>query len=174
MFGHLLWWSWQTILLFQPSFCDLTQGNYFVGYLICFCVIKFKWCHLECMRIRKWIRFSVHSAISFVLFSCIQSLILLDQLISVKILWGHFWSYHERWRSHHANESMRSRNRKARCVIEWNERGKENWLEEIKAFIEGVFLVRDNRVFNGPLGRSLRSFARTAHSTYSLRSALLR
>ena len=34
-----------------------------------------------------------------------------------------------------------------------------------------MFLVRDNRVFNGPLGRSLRSFARTAHS---LRNALLR
>ena len=36
-----------------------------------------------------------------------------------------------------------------------------------------AFLVRDNRVFNGPLGRSLRSFARTAHSAHSLRSTLL-
>ena len=38
----------------------------------------------------------------------------------------------------------------------------------------GTFLVTDNRVLNGPLGRSLRSFARTAHSAHSLRSALLR
>ena len=40
----------------------------------------------------------------------------------------------------------------------------------------GVFLVTDNRVFNGPLGRSLCSFARSAHSAHSLRSlfALLR
>ena len=37
---------------------------------------------------------------------------------------------------------------------------------------QGTFLVRDNRVLNGPLGRSLRSFARTAHSAYSLRSTL--
>ena len=35
---------------------------------------------------------------------------------------------------------------------------------------KGAFLVTDNRVLNRPLGRSLRSFARTAHS---LRSALL-
>ena len=44
-------------------------------------------------------------------------------------------------------------------------------------FIEEAFLVRDNRVFNGPLGRSLRLFARTAHSAHSahsLRSAPLR
>ena len=41
-----------------------------------------------------------------------------------------------------------------------------NWL--------GTFLVRDNRVLNGPLSRSLRSFARTAHSAHSLRSAPLR
>ena len=34
-----------------------------------------------------------------------------------------------------------------------------------------MFLVTDNRVFNGPLGRSLRSFARTAHSAHSLHSA---
>ena len=39
---------------------------------------------------------------------------------------------------------------------------------------KGAFLVADNRVFNGPLGRSLRSFARTAHSAHSLRSAPLR
>ena len=31
----------------------------------------------------------------------------------------------------------------------------------------------DNRVSNGPLGRSLHLFARTAHSTHSLRCALL-
>ena len=39
---------------------------------------------------------------------------------------------------------------------------------------EGVFLVRDDCVLNGPLGRSLRLFARTAHSAHSLRSAPLR
>ena len=39
--------------------------------------------------------------------------------------------------------------------------------------VRGV-LVRGNRVFNGPLSRSLRLFARTAHSTHSLRSALPR
>ena len=39
---------------------------------------------------------------------------------------------------------------------------------------EGAFLVKDDRVLKGPLGRSLRSFARTAHSAHSLRSALLR
>ena len=38
---------------------------------------------------------------------------------------------------------------------------------------EGAILVTDNRVLNGPLGRSLRSFARTAHSALSLRSAPL-
>ena len=37
----------------------------------------------------------------------------------------------------------------------------------------GAFLVKDDRVFNWPLGRSLRSFARTAHSAHSLRSAPL-
>ena len=36
---------------------------------------------------------------------------------------------------------------------------------------KGGFLVRDNRVLNGPLSRLLRSFTRTAHSTHSLRSA---
>ena len=36
---------------------------------------------------------------------------------------------------------------------------------------KGAVLVTDNRVLNGPLGRSLRSFVRTAHS---LRSAALR
>ena len=39
---------------------------------------------------------------------------------------------------------------------------------------KGAFLVTDNRVLNLPLGRSLRSFARTAHSAHSLRSAPLR
>ena len=46
-----------------------------------------------------------------------------------------------------------------------------------KTFIHtfsGPVSSRDNRVFNGPLGRSLRSFARTAHSAHSLRSAPLR
>ena len=39
---------------------------------------------------------------------------------------------------------------------------------------QGGFPVTDNRVLNRPLGRSLCSFARTAHSTHSLSSALLR
>ena len=39
---------------------------------------------------------------------------------------------------------------------------------------KGTFLVTDNRVFNKPLGRSLRPFARTAHSARLLHSALLR
>ena len=34
----------------------------------------------------------------------------------------------------------------------------------------GALLVTDKRVFTGPLGRSLRSFARTAQSAHSLRS----
>ena len=38
----------------------------------------------------------------------------------------------------------------------------------------GPVSTHDNRVLNGPLGRSLRSFARTAHSAHSLRSAPLR
>ena len=33
--------------------------------------------------------------------------------------------------------------------------------------------TRDNGVLKGPLGRLLRSFARTAHSAHLLRSALL-
>ena len=40
----------------------------------------------------------------------------------------------------------------------------------------GAVSTRDNRVLKGPLGRSLRSFARTAHSAHSahwLRSAPL-
>ena len=41
------------------------------------------------------------------------------------------------------------------------------WLPEV------AFLVTDNRVFNGPLGRSLPSFARTTHSAHSLRSTPL-
>ena len=39
-----------------------------------------------------------------------------------------------------------------------------DWLPEV------AFLVTDNRVFNGPLGRSLHSFALTAHSAYLLHS----
>ena len=38
----------------------------------------------------------------------------------------------------------------------------------------GPVSTRDNRVLTGPLGRSLRLFAHTAHSTHLLRSALLR
>ena len=38
--------------------------------------------------------------------------------------------------------------------------------------IEGAFLVRDNRVFNGPLGRSLRLFARTARSVHGFADSL--
>ena len=40
-------------------------------------------------------------------------------------------------------------------------------------FLFGPVSTRDNRVLKGPLGRSLRSFARTAHSAHSLRSATL-
>ena len=36
---------------------------------------------------------------------------------------------------------------------------------------EGSLLVKDHRVFNGPLGRSLCSFTRFAHSAHSLCSA---
>ena len=53
------------------------------------------------------------------------------------------------------------------CIIYRHQNSKEN---------QRAFLVRDNWVFNGPLGRSLRSFARTAHSAHSahlLRSAPL-
>ena len=38
----------------------------------------------------------------------------------------------------------------------------------------GAFLVTDDRVLNLPLGRSLRSFALTAHAAHSLRSAFQR
>ena len=41
-------------------------------------------------------------------------------------------------------------------------------------FSKGAFLVTGNCVFNGPLGRSLLSFARTTHSAHSLCSAPLR
>ena len=44
----------------------------------------------------------------------------------------------------------------------------------LKLKTNGTFLVRDNRVLNGPLGRSLCLFARTAHSAHSLHSASLR
>ena len=37
----------------------------------------------------------------------------------------------------------------------------------------GLVSTRDDRDLKEPLSRSLRSFARTAHSTYSLRSTLL-
>ena len=50
---------------------------------------------------------------------------------------------------------------------------KEGPIEALKRS-KGFFLVTDKRVFNGPLGRSLRSFARTAQSAHSLRSATLR
>ena len=39
---------------------------------------------------------------------------------------------------------------------------------------KGAFLVKDDRVLKGPLGRSLCSFVRTAHSAHSFRSASLR
>ena len=45
---------------------------------------------------------------------------------------------------------------------------------KVSATTKGAFLVKDDRVLKGPLGRSLRSFARTAHSAHSLRSAPLR
>ena len=43
----------------------------------------------------------------------------------------------------------------------------------LKASRKGAFLVTDSRVFNGPLGRSLRLFTRTAHSAHSLHFATL-
>ena len=39
--------------------------------------------------------------------------------------------------------------------------------------IKGAFLVKEDRVLKGPLGSSLRSFARTAHSAHSLRNTTL-
>ena len=38
---------------------------------------------------------------------------------------------------------------------------------------KGAFLVKEDRVLKGPLGSSLRSFARTAHSAHSLRNTTL-
>ena len=40
--------------------------------------------------------------------------------------------------------------------------------------LKGAFLVKDDRVLKGPLGRSLCSITRTSHSAHSPRSALLR
>ena len=40
--------------------------------------------------------------------------------------------------------------------------------------IQGAFLVKDDRLLKGPLGRSLRSFTRTTYSAHSLCSAPLR
>ena len=47
-------------------------------------------------------------------------------------------------------------------------RGDERLIihDSTKTLSKGAFLVRDNRIFNGPLGRSLRSFARTAYSAF--------
>ena len=49
---------------------------------------------------------------------------------------------------------------------------KREFSRTFSSFIEYVS-THDNRVFNGPLGCSLRLFACTAHSTHSLRSATL-
>ena len=46
-------------------------------------------------------------------------------------------------------------------------------LKVVFSFAIGPVSSRDNRVLKGPLGRSLRSFARTAHSAHSLRSTPL-
>ena len=43
----------------------------------------------------------------------------------------------------------------------------------VYGYTKGVFLVTNNHVFVGPLGRSLRLFARIAHSAHSLCSAPL-
>ena len=62
------------------------------------------------------------------------------------------------------------------CHYPW-QRIAVSWFKGSKAQTsntEVAFLVADNRVLKGPLGRSLRSFARTAHSAHSLRSAPLR
>ena len=42
-----------------------------------------------------------------------------------------------------------------------------------KLCTKGAFLVKDDRVLKGPLGRLLRLFTRTAHSAHLLRSAPL-
>ena len=47
------------------------------------------------------------------------------------------------------------------------------FLLRLKNDFKGGFLVRNNRVLNKPLGLLLCSFARTPHSTHSLRSASL-
>ena len=52
--------------------------------------------------------------------------------------------------------------------------GRMRYLVASSATFQGAFQVKDDRVLKGPLGRSLRSFARTAHSAHSLRSAPLR
>ena len=49
--------------------------------------------------------------------------------------------------------------------------------QETRRETKGAFLVKEDRVFNGQLGRSRSSFVRTAHyahSAHSLRSNLLR
>ena len=58
-----------------------------------------------------------------------------------------------------------------------NDEREEEESKEAVAFYKVGYLrpvsTRDNRVLKGPLDRSLRSFARTAHSAHSLRSAPL-
>ena len=45
---------------------------------------------------------------------------------------------------------------------------------KVSSVANGPVSTRDNRVLKGPFGRSLHSFARTAHSAHSIRSAPLR
>ena len=73
-----------------------------------------------------------------------------------------------------------------KSVIKWKDKDKDRETElesETKTEIEGhryidrdvrVFLVRDNCVFSGPLGRSLHLFVRTAYSAHLFCSAPLR
>jgi len=52
-----------------------------------------------------------------------------------------------------------------------NINGNERIQRYTTSIDNGLVSTRDNRVFNGSLGRSLRSFAQTAHSAHSLCSA---
>ena len=55
-------------------------------------------------------------------------------------------------------------------MVIWMEHCNSDALKEAR-LSEGAFLVIDNRVLNGPLGRSICSFTRTPHSAHSICSA---
>ena len=63
--------------------------------------------------------------------------------------------------------------RTLRCHIRFSTSNSCDSLSPYDNFnFEGAFLVKDDRVLKGPLGRSLRSFARTAHSIHGLAHSL--